>query len=301
MDEEPTQPLEHAPSMDPLAAGEPTVLHAPVAAAVFDGQSGELRPRRGWALSANALIVALAATTAGALGWAIVERSRAGDTRRELDAAREHAADLDGRLGELRATADQQAADLNALRSELDAAGEGAAATQAALDADNEQLATVAARDEQLVALFPVTSEAIAGAELAGTYALTNTPGTESCTGFGDPAATCVAANFPPDLQITGTTAGGYAARSSWFGEITLARDGAGWRASGAVVDTVSNTCNGAPNPTTIELRVEPAGVLPAADASRLVASGVRGTTTLTSPATTDCVATARSAEFVSG
>ncbi len=301
MDEDRTQPVGRVPAADPSRPAEVTARQDVVAPVIFDDQPAEPRERRGWAASAVAVIVALGVSTAGAVGWAIVERSRVGDTRRELATARADAAGLADRVGELRAASDEQAAQLDAARRERSAADQDAAATQASLDAANDQLAALVTRYERLAALFPVSAEAIAGSEMAGTYALANTAVAERCTGFSDPAATCVAANFPPDLTISGTTAAGYVASSSWFGDVTLGRDGPAWSGSGAMADTVSNTCNGVPNPTTVELRVQPSGALPGPGEAALIAAGLSGTITVTSPATTDCVATERSAEFVTG
>ena len=150
-----------------------------------------------------------------------------------------------------------------------------------------------------MAAGFPVTADTFLSARVDGVHALATTLVEASCAGFSDTSASCVAENFPTDLVIEGSAAEGYRARSSWFEPIPLALGEGGWVGQGPVVESVSNTCGGAANATTIELRVGATGLLPDEVSGGWVAASIAGSFTVSSPGTDACVAARRTAEFV--
>ena len=79
------------------------------------------------------------------------------------------------------------------------------------------ELDDLSARFARVAAGFPVTTDTFRAARIDGVHALQNTPVVASCVGFSDPAASCVADNFPTDLVIEGTAEAGYQVSSSWF------------------------------------------------------------------------------------
>lgn len=169
---------------------------------------------------------------------------------------------------------------------------------EATLAETTEQLDGLSARYGNIVSGLPVTAATFDLARIDGTFTLVHTPVDASCVGFNDAGASCVAENFPADLALAAAE-GGYVASSSWFPPVALTFTDGVWQGATTLIDSVSNTCDGALNPTTVELRVVAASVLPDELAGGWTASALRGSITLASPGTTTCVAASRASEFV--
>ncbi len=314
--DDPTQPTQPIPTFDgpptaqfpAQAPPPPPIAHEPLPHTAAPSEpAGPPARGRGWSGSAIAVVVLLAATTVGGVGYALYERSQASDVDAELDAARNDADDLrdelDGvqeSLDDLQQSFDEQAATLQTTTDDLAAAQTSATELQASLEATNADLTEIALRYENLAALFPINVDSLANAELAGSYALSNTPIPDACVGFSDPAASCVAENFPTDLTIEGSPSGGMSVSSSWFAAIPLSVGESGlWTASGGLFPELNNTCNGVDNPTTVTIELGAGGVLPDEVNGGLFASELFGSVTLSSPETSDCVGASRAADFV--
>lgn len=241
------------------------------------------RPR--WPGGARALTGLLALTTLGAAGAAGVGFMRSVERADRIETLRSQLAERDQ--------------EVDTARAELAAATQEGVVVQESLDATATELDDLATRYARVAAGFPVTAETFLAARIDGVHALTNAPVVSSCVGFSDTSASCVADNFPTDLTITGTAAAGYQVSSSWFLPIPLVVADGAFVATGPVSDTVGNTCGGTLNPTTVDVRLVPTGLLPDEVAGGWVAAALAGSTTISSPATATCVAASRTADFV--